>query len=80
MPLIRLIYSSDARETLVYRDFMEIMTKAGEVNASLEITGMLCYGTGKFLRRPLRRHQRRAKGNPHQNGDQRGRWHQCPGR
>jgi hypothetical protein len=46
---IRLIYSSTAREGLQYRDFLAIMEKAAEHNASRGISGMLCYGGGKFL-------------------------------
>jgi hypothetical protein len=49
MHTIRLIYSSSAREGLVYRDFLTIMEKAAESNRELGITGMLCYGGGKFL-------------------------------
>jgi hypothetical protein len=33
----------------VYRDFLSIMEKASEHNGALGITGMLCYGGGKFL-------------------------------
>jgi hypothetical protein len=46
---IRLIYASNAAEGLVYRDFLAIMAKAAEANGALGITGMLCYGGGKFL-------------------------------
>jgi hypothetical protein len=47
--LIRLIYSSDARADLAYRDFVAIMTAAAERNDELGVTGILCYGGGKFL-------------------------------
>jgi len=46
---IRLIYASEAREGLVYRDFLTIMDKAAETNRELSVTGMLCYGGGRFL-------------------------------
>jgi len=49
MHIIRLIYSSHAREGVGYRDFLEIMEKASETNSELKITGILCYGAGKFL-------------------------------
>jgi len=49
MHTVRLIYSSSAREGLRYRDFMTIMEKAAETNSARLITGMLCYGGGKFL-------------------------------
>jgi hypothetical protein len=46
---IRLIYASDARDDLAYRDFVAIMAKAADTNKELGITGLLCYGAGKFL-------------------------------
>jgi len=46
---IRLIYSSYAREGLVYRDFLTLMETAAASNRALGITGMLCYGGGQFL-------------------------------
>jgi hypothetical protein len=46
---IRLIYASDAREDLRYRDFMAIMDQAAAANEERAITGMLCYGGGRFL-------------------------------
>ncbi|WP_396220560.1 BLUF domain-containing protein [Gemmatimonas sp.] len=49
MHTIRLIYSSDAREDLRYRDFMAIMDTAAVTNEERAITGMLCYGGGRFL-------------------------------
>ena len=49
MYTIRLIYASDAREDLRYRDFMAIMDKAAEINRDRAITGILCYGGGQFL-------------------------------
>lgn len=49
MHTIRLIYSSDARVGLQYTDFIAIMEKAAETNAARAISGMLCYGGGKFL-------------------------------
>ena len=49
MHSIRLIYASDAREDLRYRDFMTIMDTAAETNRERAITGMLCYGGGQFL-------------------------------
>ena len=49
MHTIRLIYSSHAREGVGYRDFLAIMEKASETNSELKITGILCYGAGKFL-------------------------------
>jgi hypothetical protein len=49
LPTIRLIYASDAHDELVYRDFLEIMERAGEANRAMAITGILCYGGGKFL-------------------------------
>ncbi len=49
MHTIRLIYASEAREGLVYRDFLTIMEKAAETNRELSITGMLCYSGGRFL-------------------------------
>jgi hypothetical protein len=44
-----LIYSSDAREDLRYRDFISIMATAAETNRERAITGILCYGGGQFL-------------------------------
>lgn len=49
MHTIRLIYASDAREGLSYRDFVTIMDKAAETNRERAITGILCYGGGQFL-------------------------------
>ena len=49
MHTIRLIYASDAREGLRYRDFVTIMDKAAETNRERAITGILCYGGGQFL-------------------------------
>jgi len=49
MPLIQLIYLSDAREGMVYRDFTTIMEQAAVSNRALGITGMLCHGSGQFL-------------------------------
>ncbi|MEY4956373.1 MAG: hypothetical protein RL409_630 [Gemmatimonadota bacterium] len=49
MHTIRLIYASDAREDLRYRDFMSIMDSAAETNRERAITGLLCYGGGQFL-------------------------------
>ncbi len=49
MHTIRLIYSSDAREGLRYRDFLTMMEKAAAKNSEHSITGMLCHGGGKFL-------------------------------
>ena len=49
MHTIRLIYASDAREDLRYRDFMAIMDSAAETNRERAITGLLCYGGGQFL-------------------------------
>ena len=49
MHTIRLIYSSDARDDLRYRDFMTIMNAAAETNRDRAITGILCYGGGQFL-------------------------------
>lgn len=49
MHTIRLIYASDAREDLRYRDFMTIMDTAAETNRERAITGILCYGGGQFL-------------------------------
>lgn len=49
MPLIQLIYLSDAREGLVYRDFLTIMDEAALNNRALGVTGMLCHGSGQFL-------------------------------
>jgi hypothetical protein len=46
---IRLIYASDAREDLRYRDFLTIMDTAAETNRDRAITGILCYGGGQFL-------------------------------
>jgi len=49
MHTIRLLYSSEAQEGLVYRDFISIMEKAAETNRERAVTGMLCYGGGQFL-------------------------------
>ncbi|QJR35000.1 BLUF domain-containing protein [Gemmatimonas groenlandica] len=49
MHTIRLIYTSDAREDLRYRDFITIMDTAAETNRERAITGILCYGGGQFL-------------------------------
>ncbi len=49
MHTIRLVYSSEAVEGLVYRDFVQLMAKAGEANTRRAITGILCYGAGRFL-------------------------------
>ncbi len=49
MHTIRLIYASDARDDLRYRDFMTIMDTAAETNRERAITGILCYGGGQFL-------------------------------
>jgi hypothetical protein len=46
---IRLIYASDAREDLRYRDFMSIMDQAADINRDRAITGILCFGGGQFL-------------------------------
>lgn len=46
---IRLIYASDAREGLLYRDFMNIMETAANANSLRSVTGLLCYGGGRFL-------------------------------
>ena len=49
MPIIRLLYASEAQHGLSYRDFMTIMQKAAEHNSTRAITGILCYGSGQFL-------------------------------
>lgn len=49
MHTIRLIYASDAREGLGYRDFLDIMDKAAATNRDRSITGILCHSGGKFL-------------------------------
>jgi len=49
MHTIRLIYASDAREGLRYRDFMSIMDNAATTNTERGITGILCFGGGQFL-------------------------------
>ena len=49
MQTIRLIYASDARDDLRYRDFITIMDTAAETNRERAITGILCYGGGQFL-------------------------------
>lgn len=49
MHTIRLIYASDARDDLRYRDFMTIMDTAAETNRERAISGILCYGGGQFL-------------------------------
>ncbi len=49
MPMIRLVYASEATDGLVYRDFLTIMEHAAESNRTQAISGMLCHGGGKFL-------------------------------
>lgn len=49
MQMIQLIYSSDAREGMVYRDFAAIMEQAAATNREIGISGMLCHGSGQFL-------------------------------
>ncbi len=49
MHTIRLIYASDARAGLSYRDVRGIQEVAASSNPAVGITGMLCYGSGQFL-------------------------------
>ena len=49
MHTIRLIYASDARAGLSYRDVRGIQEVAAALNPAVGITGMLCYGSGHFL-------------------------------
>lgn len=49
MPLIQLIYVSDAVEPFDNEQLVTMTTKAQAANASRDITGMLIYGGGHFL-------------------------------
>lgn len=49
MHTIRLVYASDAREGLRYRDFMTIMNRAAETNRERAVTGILYFGGSQFL-------------------------------
>lgn len=49
MNTICLIYASDARAGMSYRDMRDIQEIAGLSNPAVGITGMLCYGSGQFL-------------------------------
>lgn len=49
VPLVRLLYASDAVGILPYSTLVGIMTHAQQRNPTRGITGMLCYGSGQFL-------------------------------
>ncbi len=49
MPLVQLLYASDAVGVLPYSTLTGIMNHALEQNPARGITGMLCYGSGQFL-------------------------------
>lgn len=49
MPLVRLLYASDAVGVLPYGTLVGIMNQAQAANPGRGITGMLCYGSGQFL-------------------------------
>jgi len=47
--LIRLIYSSNVARNLDARDIEDILESSRKRNPEEDITGMLCYGGGKFM-------------------------------
>jgi hypothetical protein len=49
MPLIRLLYSSQAADGMTYGVLVGIMAHAQVKNTASTITGILCYGSGQFL-------------------------------
>lgn len=49
MPLIRLLYSSQAADSMTYSLLVGIMAHAQTKNTARGITGILCYGSGQFL-------------------------------
>ncbi len=49
MPTIRLLYASVARPELRYDDLTAILRSADTHNSAAGITGILCYGGGRFL-------------------------------
>jgi hypothetical protein len=49
MPLIRLIYASDALTPPTYDELMAILRRAVDHNEERGISGLLCYSSGSFL-------------------------------
>lgn len=49
MLTIRLLYSSAAAVGMTYGALAELMAQAQDRNSAHGITGMLCYGSGRFL-------------------------------
>ncbi|WP_053334518.1 BLUF domain-containing protein [Gemmatimonas phototrophica] len=49
LPLIRLLYSSQAADGMTYSILVGIMAHAQTKNTARGITGILCYGSGQFL-------------------------------
>lgn len=49
MPLIQLLYASEAVGVLPYGSLVGIMSHAQVQNPARGITGLLCYGSGQFL-------------------------------